>query len=174
LSEPTHLVEDDPLAALFRRAGPGAFRLALAITADPAAAEDVVQEAFLRVLGRKDALGPADDLDGYLHRTARNAALDHLRRRKVAVEKTEEAALVLVRAREGAAGAGDGLDAAAVSRAVLDLPVEQREVVWLRVWEGLSFPEVAARVEAPLGTVHSRFRYAMERLRATFAQARTV
>ncbi|MBX3468004.1 MAG: RNA polymerase sigma factor [Planctomycetes bacterium] len=152
------------LAALFRRAGPAAYRLALAITCDPAAAEDVVQESFVRALSRApEGDGP---LDGWLHRTARNLALDHLRRRKVAADRAGDVALLLAR-RDGPAP--DGLDAQAVSRALLDLPLEQREVVLLRVWEGLSFPEVAARVEAPLGTVHSRFRYAMERLRAAFA-----
>src|SRR5690606_27348273 len=124
-----------------------------------AAAEDVVQEAFVRVLSR--VADDVDDrpLDGLLHRAARNLALDHLRRRKVASEGARTAALLRL---AGEGGGLEGLDAAAVSEALLDLPVEQREVVVLRVWEGLSFPEVAARVEAPLGTVHSRFRYAMD------------
>src|SRR5690606_38557660 len=80
------LGDADPLTALFRRAGPAAFRLALAITGDAAAAEDVVQEAFVRVLSR--VADDVDDrpLDGLLHRAARNLALDHLRRRKVASE----------------------------------------------------------------------------------------
>ena len=49
--------------------------------------------------------------------------------------------------------------------ALFKLPTEQREVVFLRIYEGLSFPAVAERVDAPQGTVHSRFRYAMQRLR---------
>lgn len=163
--------EDDELTALFRRAGPAAFRLVLAITGDAAAAEDLVQEAFVRVLARGH--GAADDersRDGLLHRTARNLALDHLRRRKVQTDGARTVALL--RARDGGGGGFEGLDAALASEVVMELPVEQREVVVLRVWEGLSFPEVAARVEAPLGTVHSRFRYAMERLRARLGAAR--
>lgn len=164
----------DPFADLFRRAGGAAYRAALAITGDPAAAEDVVQEAFVRVFSRppgqddREASGRA--LDGYLHRAVRNAALDHLRRRKVAVDKAREAAAALLQRRAGDARDA-GPDAALVSRALFDLPVDQREVVVLRVWEGLSFPQIAERVEVPLGTVHSRFRYAMERLRAAFVAA---
>jgi RNA polymerase sigma-70 factor (ECF subfamily) len=158
----------DPFADLFRRTGGAAYRVALAITGDPGVAEDVVQEAFVRVFSR----APGDEtsgraLDGYLHRAVRNLALDHLRRRKVATEKAREAAAALLMRRAGD-GPSDGPDAAKVSQALFDLPVDQREVVVLRVWEGLSFPEIAERVEVPLGTVHSRFRYAMERLRAAF------
>lgn len=159
--------DGDPFADLFRRTGGAAYRVALAITGDPVVAEDVVQEAFVRVFSRaeeRESTGRA--LDGYLHRAVRNLALDHLRRRKVATEKVREAAAALLLRREGDGPAIDGPDAAKVSQALFDLPVDQREVVVLRVWEGLSFPEIAERVEVPLGTVHSRFRYAMERLRA--------
>lgn len=167
--ESDQVVGDDELTALFRRAGPSAYRLVLAITGDAAAAEDLVQEAFVRVLARgDDGDGDGRARDGLLHRTARNLALDHLRRRKVQREGARTVALL----RGGEVAAFDGLDAALVSEALMELPVEQREVVVLRVWEGLSFPDVAARVEAPLGTVHSRFRYAMERLRARFGAAR--
>ncbi len=173
------VADDDPFTALFRRAGPAAYRLALAITGDAAAAADLVQEAFVRVLSRAGGEATSDDgrpLDGLLHRTARNLALDHLRRRKVASDGARTAALLRgpVVGPDGSADAGGfaRLDAALVSEALMDLPVEQREVVVLRVWEGLPFPEVAARVEAPLGTVHSRFRYAMERLRGRFGAAR--
>jgi RNA polymerase sigma-70 factor, ECF subfamily len=164
--ELTSVDERDPVAELFQRSGGAAYRLALAITGDAAAAEDVVQEAFMRVMRKGEVEG---DLDAYLHRTTRNAALDLLRRKKVAAAKESDVAL-LVRARGPTPPAG--LDALAVSQALLDLPVDQREVVALRVWEGLTFPEIAARTEAPLGTVHSRFRYAMERLRVVFGGSR--
>lgn len=164
----------DRFTALFRRVGPATYRLALAITGDATAAEDVVQEAFARVFSRTERCdADARDLgalDGFVRRTARNLALDHLRRRKVASDKAREAAAALLR--PAGPEPGDGVDAAAVSSALFDLPVEQREVVVLRVWEGLTFPEIAERTEVPLGTVHSRFRYALERLRSTFGAGR--
>lgn len=52
-----------------------------------------------------------------------------------------------------------------MARAVAALPAEQREVVLLRLYEDLPFKAIAARVGAPLGTVHSRYRLALERLR---------
>ena len=150
----------EPFADVYRRLGPSSYRLALAITGDPAAAEDAVQEAFVRVWRRRGNLASPTRLDGYLHRAVRNAALDQRRRTK-ARDTLAQGAALLIRTADAS-----GSEPEQVAESLLRLPVEQREVVLLRVYEGLPFKEVAARVGAPLGTVHSRFRYAMERLRA--------
>ncbi len=144
----------------YKRLGPSSYRLALAITGDPAAAEDAVQEAFVRVWRRRGNLASPTRLDGYLHRAVRNAALDQRRRSKARDTLAQGAALLI--------SAEDTPEAEPerIAKSLLRLSVEQREVVLLRVYEGLPFKQVAARVGAPLGTVHSRFRYAMERLRA--------
>lgn len=157
------LTLEDELARLFRRAAGPAHRLALTLTADREVAADIVQEAFLRILRRREALEQVEALDGYLLRTVRNLALDHLRRAQARPEALELAAESLLEAAPGAAGT---VDPERVALALLRLPLEQREVVLLRVWEGLSFAEVAARAEVPLGTVHSRYRAALGRLRA--------
>lgn len=159
---------DDPVAALFRRAGGPAFRLAHALLGERGAAEDVVQEAFVRVLARRDALADPEALDGYVTRAVRNLAYNHLRRRKtagVAQERLERAA------DPAAAPADPALDeeAARAAAALAALPPEQREVVHLRVHEGLEFKTIAARTGVPLGTVHSRYRYALARLRQRLA-----
>ncbi len=161
-----------PLAQLYRRAAPRIYRLALAITASAAAAEDVVQETFVRALARTGERGRAagnsiDDgraLEPWLHRVARNLAIDAHRR--VATDRQarrvlERRAPQVVRARAGESE----VDVERVNAALFELPIEQREVVLLRMWEGLSFPEIAERTDVPIGTVHSRFRYALARLR---------
>ena len=150
----------EPFADVYSRLGPSSYRLALAITGDPAAAEDAVQEAFVRVWRRRGNLDSAARLDGYLHRAVRNAALDQRRRSKARDTLAKGAALLIGTAES------EAQDPERIAASLLRLPIDQREVVLLRVYEGLSFKEVAARVGAPLGTVHSRFRYAMERLRA--------
>jgi RNA polymerase sigma-70 factor (ECF subfamily) len=157
----TTTTSDDALTAVFRRVGPAMFRQALAVLGERAAAEDVVQEAFLRTWRRRERLRDPAELDGYLVQAARNLALDQLRwraRHELAPEQVEEP-LVVPKTEDAAA------DAERLSRALHRLPVEQREVVLLHLVEGRTFPEVAARTGAPLGTVHSRYRYALARLR---------
>lgn len=150
------------MLAVYRRCADAVYRLALSITRDRGTAEDVVQEAFCRVQQRIEALSDADACDGYVYRTARNLALDHVRKRAKA-SPLEADAVALVD------DPGDGLrsseEAARLSAALLALPDEQREVVLLKVYDALTFARIAALTGAPLGTVQSRYRYGMARLR---------
>ncbi|RMG10684.1 MAG: RNA polymerase sigma factor [Planctomycetota bacterium] len=156
---------EDALAAVYRRACPRAYRLALAITRDPTASEDVVQEVFLRLLRRAEP-PRAESVEAYVTRAVRNAAYDLLRRRgareralRRAAERAES------QTREAPAGEDRAPADLELETALAALPTEQREVVHLRVREGLSFADVARLTGVPLGTVHSRYRYALNRLR---------
>lgn len=153
---------DAALLATFRRVGPAMWRQALALLGDRAAAEDVVQEAFLRVWRRRERLRPGE-LDGYLVQAARNLALDQQRwrARRGAGDTADPATVALVVPRHDDALA----ESERLSRALQQLPPEQREVVLLRVVDGLTFPELAARTGAAEGTVCSRLRYGLARLR---------
>ena len=53
----------------------------------------------------------------------------------------------------------------ALQKALRDLPEEQRETVFLRIWSGMTLSEIADATETPLNTVASRYRYALEKLR---------
>jgi RNA polymerase sigma-70 factor (ECF subfamily) len=151
---------DEDLTATFRRVGPAMFRQALSVLGDRGAAEDVVQEAFLRTWRRRERVRPGS-LDGYLVRAARNLAVDQLRWRERRPSAPQDAPEPLVVPRPDEAAA----DAERLSDALHELPPEQREVVMLHLVDGCTFPEVARRTGAPLGTVHSRFRYGLARLR---------
>lgn len=148
---------DDAVLALYRRQAGLIYRLALSITRDVGLAEDVVQEAFCRLQPRLATLEPKN-LDGYLYRTARNLALDLAS--KGAPVGLEPALLEAPPER-----ALDPDLVAKLGAALWELPLEQREVVLLRVVEGCTFPQLAALLDVPEGTTHSRFRYAMQRLR---------
>jgi RNA polymerase sigma-70 factor (ECF subfamily) len=144
---------------LYRLHGAALYRYALMILADREDAEDVVQQVFLSALrsGREVAT-PLE----YLRRATRNECYSALRRR--------------VRERGRRAGEDEWLEAAdetageverlALSRALAELPPEQREVVHLKVYEGCSFPEIGLLLDVPANTAASRYRYALEKLRA--------
>lgn len=155
--------DEAAFAALVTRSGPRLLALGLALTGDRAAAEDLVQDALTRVWHRRRTLAPGA-LDGYVLATVRNLGAN--RRERLVVEAR---ALERRRPGPGATPASQDADAAdlwTVVEALAKLPEEQREVVLLRVYEGLAFKDVASRTSAPLGTVHSRYRLALERLRS--------
>ncbi|MEZ6186018.1 MAG: RNA polymerase sigma factor [Planctomycetota bacterium] len=114
----------------------------------------------MRVWRRRERVLQRGRLEGYLYAAVRNLALDQLRRRRTREAHLPKLAVSILSQHPG------GPDTERIDRALGELPAEQREVVALRVYLGLSFPEVAERVGCPLGTVHSRYRYAMTHLRA--------
>jgi RNA polymerase sigma-70 factor, ECF subfamily len=122
----------------------------------PGIAEDLIHQVFLKLLTGRAVLPPAPR--PYLLRAVRNAALNDHRRRAREVAISDTAAWL-------EAPDGREHEAIAIESALALLPEEQREVVVLRIWGGLTLDEVAAVVGVPANTVASRFRYGRDRLR---------
>lgn len=124
-------------AALYRRHSPAVFGLALRVLGERSAAEDVVQDVFLRALDRIDSLRDGERLAAWLKRSAANASIDLIRQRR------PQAGPEALDALEDAAP-----DPADIDRlpALLDgLPTATRALLWLFVVEGWTHPELAAR-----------------------------
>jgi RNA polymerase sigma-70 factor (sigma-E family) len=150
------MVSDPPagsrLEILYLRHGPDALRLAYLLTGDRELAEDITQEAFVRVARRLTGLRNADSFWWYLRRTVVNLSNSHLRRRKV--ERAHLRRLVGT----GAAASASSPDMAArhaVRGAIERLPVRQRAVVVLRYYEDLTDQQIASTLGWPLGSVKS-------------------
>lgn len=141
---------------LYRYHGAALVAFARSFLPDAAAAEDAVHGVFLRLL-RGDVTVP-DSEAGYLYRAVKNAALNARR------ANTREAELP---ADEGwfVHSGGDAEGALAVQTALGALPDEQREVVMMRIWSGMTLEEIGAATRVPLNTAASRYRYALEKLR---------
>ena len=138
----------------YRRTCRPLFLYAFSLIRDRAQAEDVVQQAFVRLL-QQDPRAIAS-VRGLLFAIARNLVRDDLRRAAASIS-----AYPLL---EPAADAPDPDRLEALSRALNRLPDEQREVVILRIHAGLPFADIAATVGVPEATVKSRYRYALERM----------
>ncbi len=156
-------------SALYDRHGAQAFAVAYRIVGIPEAAEEVVQDAFLTIWRRADQYAPArGEVRTWLLTIVRNRAIDQLRSRQSGprvAATIEDVGATLAAPDDTSTSALRELDAKVVRAAVAGLPALQREVVTLAYFDGLSYPEVAARTGAPLGTVKSRMYLALTRLR---------
>ena len=159
--------DEAALAACYDRYRLILFGLILRILNDRAEAEDVLQETFLQVWRR------ANDFDEnrgraftWLVTIARSRALDRLRshgsRQRIAAEAASEAGDVIGDATEETLRSEEG---ATVRRALIELPEEQQRTLLLAYFEGLTQTEIATRLGIPLGTVKTRMRSGMIRLR---------
>ena len=148
---------NDVFEPLFRTAYPRVLRATELFLGERAAAEDVAQEAFARLLEREPM--PADGAERWVFRVARNLAVDRLRhlRRVVPLD-----------ALRGAVVPAEVLDerVAALRSAVSSLPERQREVVGLRIYGELSYEAIAAAVGRSLGAVKQELHRAKLALQA--------
>ena len=140
------------------RHGPGLVLFARQWTASVADAEDAVQEGFVRFW--RVRRGARDEL-AYLYSCVRTAAMDLARsgRRR----RKREAGLFPHREDSGFAPEQAEL-AEVIESALASLPAEQREVVVMKIWGGLTFAQIAEATDIHPNTAASRYRYALERL----------
>src|SRR5580692_8060638 len=164
----------DALSALLTRYQNRLYRYLLRLVREPAEAEDLFQQTWLRVAEKIRQYDPRRNFEAWLFTLARNLAIDHLRRiRPESLDQPigdsaagETAATRLpshdrpplegMLARERAQRLGVVLEM---------LPVVQREVLTLRFEEEMKIEEIAEVLGAPLSTVKTRLRRALERLR---------
>ena len=152
----------DRLAEAYTRNAPGALRLAYFLTGDPEMAEDLLQDAFVRVFARMRHLNPIDDLDGYLRKTMVNLFTSTLRRKRL-----ERA--WLARERRDVAGhapAHDPGDRDEMWRALQALPDRQRAAVVLRFYEDLSEHDAARVLGCSVRALNSLVTRGLQTLRA--------
>jgi len=145
------------LAGVYRESGAQLYRYALMILAHRGDAEDVLQQVFAAALGKAPRREIADPA-AYFRTAVRNAAYSLLRQRRTARAAEE---LIL----EPVAGGCSPLEQAALEQALKALPPEQREVVHLHVYEGMTFQEVANATGESINTVSARYRYAVDKMR---------
>ena len=149
------------LEELYLRHAPAALRLAYFLTGDPQLAQDLVQDAFVRLAARMAHLRHRDAFEAYLRRTVTNLFLSHLRRLRLertelARQRSERRPMIVLE---------DGSDRDELRRALRALPERQRAAIVLRFYEDLSERETADLMRCSVRAVNSLVVRAMATLR---------
>ncbi len=158
------------LAELYEKYKTPLFRTALAITRDPGAAEDILQECFIRLLTHADRIRTDAPVGPWLYRVAVNLSCDwvnHRQRWSALLGKLVERWTAPFRV-EGTVEEREIQER--VREAIRTLPLPQQVVIVLYYLEGLSLKEIADILEVPEGTVKSRLHYGREALREHLAE----
>lgn len=164
------------LMALYERYGAMVYSLCLRVLRQPGLAEEVTQDVFLKLWRQPERWDPSlGQFSSWLLTISRNAAIDRLRREGrqapaewgMLEESQEPAASTVLFGAEQATW----LDGQLLRKLLLRLPPEQRRLIELAFFEGYSHSELAAALHLPLGTVKTRLRTGMQKLRQLWEES---
>ena len=139
------------------------FGIGLRMLGDVTAAEDLTQAVFLKIWSSPESFA-GGNFSAWLARVARNRALDVVRSRAVRSEADLPADIALDMSLDDLIFAR--IDGARVRSALQTLPSEQREPIELGFFAGITHEEIARRTQTPLGTVKTRIRSGLRKLRS--------
>ncbi len=135
-------------------------------------ADDAMQETFVRLARSREALAGVKDLMAYVFTIARREAIRLAGRRSREDRARSSLAGALLFEPEAADGRASAETAEWVAASLARIGVELREVVELRIYAGLTFREIAEVTGLPQGTVATRYRSALEKMRGQLAEGR--
>ena len=159
LDQSRHYADEERLVALVNQYASTLYRVAYSVLRNPADAEDAVQEAFVRVLRHRDALGEVRDQRVWLIRIVWNIVLDRKRRAKTRPETDDVSELARVLPSDGLSAeqiAAAAQHYAHVLACVEQLPIKEREVLMLSAFEELNSVEIASVLKITESSVRSR------------------
>lgn len=161
----------DALGGLYDRHAALMLGLGHKLLLDRGEAEEILHDVFLEAWKRAGDYDPArGSVRTWLLLRMRSRCLDRIK--SAGRSRTSPVGERLERVAGAAPAAADRADASRVRGALAELPAEQRAVLELGYFEGLSCSEMAERLGCPIGTVKSRLHAAMKKLRATFSAGR--
>lgn len=172
-AELIHHLQDqsfDALGILYDRYQHLVYRTALAITGDPDAASDLLQDVFLRLHRFASHIDSTRPIEPWMYRMTANLAYTWVKRHNRFVRSIEDITEWLIGGRKSQqAEMEDSWQP--LQQAVLALPVAHRMVVVMYYVNDLSLQEISEVLEIPLGTVKSRLHYGRQQLRTALDQA---
>lgn len=157
--------DERAFAVLYDRFAAPMYRVALRLLCSHQDAEDVVQDVFMAVVRSREKLAKVQDLAAYLftaiHRAAGRRAVQRAK-----TPKTLPTEVVEIAAPPESKPSGSPIEQR-LQQAIGALPREQQEVLALKIDGNLTFAQIAEILEVSMGTVTSRYRYALKKLKTS-------
>jgi RNA polymerase sigma-70 factor (ECF subfamily) len=157
--------ESRELERLYDEHAQALFAFLLNLTRNEADTRDLLQDLFIKLASKPGLLSGVREERAFLVRLAHNLAIDLMRRRGTREKNHDQLAADL----GGLFAPSDAPDEqafrVALARALDELPPDQRAVVHLKLWEGLTFEKIAEILEISQNTAASRYRYGLDKLR---------
>jgi RNA polymerase sigma-70 factor (ECF subfamily) len=165
--------DPDAVRVVFRAYGELVYAVALRVLGNRTLAEEATQQVFVKAWRAARSLDLSRDMDPWLATIARRVAIDVYRSEaRRSADPIESAAPGDTALASSPQSVEEMYQVWEVRRAVAELPPEERDIVCLQHFEGLTHREIAARLELPVGTVKSRSFRAHERLASTLVHLR--
>lgn len=142
------------------------FAFLLNFTRDQEDTRDVLQEVFVKLARQPELLRAAREERAFLIRLAHNAAVDLMRRRITRDKNHDQFSAEQISAFAATRDPDEAAFRQELAAALGELPADQRAVMHLKLWAGLTFDQIAEALEIPLNTAASRYRYGLDKLRA--------
>jgi RNA polymerase sigma-70 factor (ECF subfamily) len=164
--------DQEALMALYERYSNLVFSLCLRVLRQPVLAEEVTQDVFLKIWNHPDRWDPAlGQFSSWLLAITRNAAIDRLRREgRQATVDWDPADNPDAGISEFVGDQPGWYDGQLLRKLLLRLPGEQRQLIELAFYDGYTHSELAALLHLPLGTVKTRLRMGMQKLRVLWEE----
>ncbi len=154
------------LDRLYDDHAPAVFSFLLSLTRHEADCRDLLQDLFVKLARNPGLLRDVRHPRSFLLRMAHHAVIDLARRRAARLGRETDPPAAATSLFAPASDPDTQAFREALSAALGELPPEQRAVVHLKLWQGLTFEEIAAALDIPLNTAASRYRYGLDKLRA--------
>lgn len=157
----------ETLEGIYDAYAAGVYGFMLSYLGSPEDTQDAVHDVFLRILKNEKRWRRMKNPVGYLFKTARNEALSRLRKRAVRerARKALEQGMPII---QPVGSSASHEEAQEINVALGALPENQREVVMLKAYQGMTFQEIGHIVGISPNTAASRYRYALAKLRKLF------
>lgn len=142
------------------------FAFLLNLTRDEDDTREVLQEIFTRLARQPNLLSGARDVRAFLLRLAHNAAIDRVRRRGTRGKYHQQFSAERLSIFAPDDNPDEQAFREALAAALGELPEDQRAIVHLKLWENLTFAQIAEALQISANTAASRYRYGIDKLRA--------